>query len=54
MPDSATPSDGDSGRYLFWGKLTFLIALILTVALVVMGITGTPWPRWLLAATSGL
>lgn len=34
------------------GRIVFLIALVLTLTLVIMGITGTPWPRWLLALTN--
>ena len=34
------------------GRVAFLIALVLTLTLVIMGITGTPWPRWLLALTN--
>lgn len=54
MPRSTPPSDVRAGNTFAWGKLVFLIALALTVALVTLGITGTPWPRWLLAAASAL
>ena len=35
-----------------WAKAAFLVALALTIALIVLGVTGTPWPRWLLALTN--
>jgi hypothetical protein len=34
------------------GRAAFIIALVLTLILVIMGVTGTPWPRWLLALTN--
>lgn len=44
-----SPSRHDLTR---WGKAIFLLAVVLTITLVVMGVTGTPWPRWLLALTN--
>lgn len=54
MPESTVPSDARAGHTHVWAKLVFLIALALTAALVTLGVTGTPWPRWLLAAASAL
>ena len=34
------------------GRIAFLVALSLTIVLIIMGVTGTPWPRWLLALTN--
>ena len=34
------------------GKAVFLFALTLTIALILLGVSGTPWPRWLLALTN--
>jgi hypothetical protein len=35
-----------------WGKAAFVVALVLTLTLCIMGILGIPWPRWLLALTN--
>ncbi len=36
------------------GRLAFSLAVLSTIVLVIMGITGTPWPKWLLALTTVL
>jgi hypothetical protein len=36
------------------GKAAFFVALALTLSLLLMGLTGIPWPRWLLALTNVL
>ncbi len=46
MPESSLP---EKPRRWTAGRIAFLVALALTLFLVVMGITGTPWPKWLLA-----
>ncbi|MGH8283560.1 MAG: hypothetical protein ACRESE_06900 [Gammaproteobacteria bacterium] len=37
-----------------WTLVIFGIAVLITIVLVVMGITGTHWPKWLLALTTVL
>lgn|GEM_PF-3658166 len=34
------------------GYLIFVLALAATAALVALGVTGTPWPKWLLGLAS--
>lgn len=50
MHDPSAPA-GTPSRFTP-GRIAFLIALVLTLILVIMGVTGTPWPRWLLALTN--
>jgi hypothetical protein len=38
----------------FLGRIAFGLAVLLTAILVTMGITGTQWPKWLLALTAVL
>lgn len=47
----STPEPSLPERPRRWtpGRIVFLLALVLTLGLVIMGITGTPWPKWLLA-----
>ncbi|MDE2234387.1 MAG: hypothetical protein KGK44_02440 [Gammaproteobacteria bacterium] len=36
------------------GRLAFGLATLFTLILVIMGITGLQWPKWLLALTTVL
>jgi hypothetical protein len=33
----------------YYGRLVFILAILFTIILVVMGMTGVHWPKWLLA-----
>jgi len=50
MSPNKTETDGKPSQLL--GRLVFSVAVLLTAALIVMGITGTHWPKWLLALTT--
>jgi len=41
-----------TGKLQLLARLVFSAAVLFTLVLVVMGITGTHWPKWLLALTT--
>ncbi|MHB8403801.1 MAG: hypothetical protein ACYDCJ_00005 [Gammaproteobacteria bacterium] len=49
---SSNETAGRQPRFL--ARLVFSLAVLFTVVLVVMGITGMHWPKWLLALTTVL
>lgn len=36
------------------GMTVFLLAIVCTAALIAMGVSGSPWPKWLLGLTTVL
>ena len=36
------------------GMTVFLLAIVCTAALIALGVSGSPWPQWLLGLTSVL
>ena len=52
MLASDSTSNPHRGSSSTQGKVAFLVAAVLTGTLLIMGITGTPWPHWLLVLTN--
>ena len=50
MPDTRHPP----AQYRNLAATAFALAVALTALLVWMGLSGHPWPRWLLALTAAL
>ncbi|MGA7802769.1 MAG: hypothetical protein WCC36_18375 [Gammaproteobacteria bacterium] len=46
------PSSYSTGRRV--GMAVFLVAALCTAALIALGVSGTPWPKWLLGLTAVL
>ncbi|MEJ2644462.1 MAG: hypothetical protein P8180_05935 [Gammaproteobacteria bacterium] len=36
------------------GMTVFVLAVVCTAALIALGVSGTPWPKWLLGLTTVL
>jgi type IV secretory pathway VirB2 component (pilin) len=45
-------NETDARVIQFLGRVAFSLAVLFTIVLVIMGITGAHWPKWLLALTT--